>query len=94
MDAGFWYSIPQHLSKDVRIGSILRVPLGGRKVRGYVIGLDPDREGNLKEILGVSGEEPVFDAHLLQALRWAANHYVGPMSVLLDKSAPPPSPAS
>jgi primosomal protein N' (replication factor Y) len=92
VDAGFWYSIPQHLSKDVRIGSILRVPLGGRRVRGYVIGLDPDREGKLKEILGVSGEEPVFDADLLQSLRWAANHYVGPMSVLLDKAAPPTLP--
>ena len=92
MDAGFWYSIPQHLSKDVRIGSILRVPLGGRRVRGYVTGLDPDREGKLKEILGVSGEEPVFDADLLQSLRWAANHYVGPMSVLLDKAAPPTLP--
>jgi primosomal protein N' len=61
-------------------------------VRGYVIGLDPDREGKLKEILGVSGEEPVFDSDLLQSLRWAANHYVGPMSVLLDKAAPPTLP--
>lgn len=61
-------------------------------MRGYVIALDPDREGKLKEILGVSGEEPVFDADLLQALRWAANHYVGPMSVLLDKAAPPTLP--
>ena len=92
VDEGFWYSIPPHLSKDVRIGSILRVPLGGRRVRGYVIGLDPEREGRLKEILGVSGDEPVFDADLLQALRWAANHYVAPMAVLLDKAAPPTLP--
>lgn len=61
-------------------------------MRGYVTGLDPDREGKLKEILGVSGEEPVFDVDLLQALRWAANHYVGPLSVLLDKAAPPTLP--
>ena len=92
VDEGFWYSIPPHLSKDVRIGSILRVPLGGRRVRGYVIDLDQERDGKLKDILGVSGDEPVFDADLLQALRWAANHYVGPMSVLLDKAAPPTLP--
>ncbi len=92
VDDGFWYSIPPHLSKDVRIGSILRVPLGGRRVRGYVIGLDEERGGELKDILGVSGDAPVFDANLLQALRWAANHYVGPMSVLLDKAAPPTLP--
>jgi primosomal protein N' (replication factor Y) (superfamily II helicase) len=92
VDGGFWYSIPPHLRKDVAIGSILRVPLGGRRVRGYVIGLDAEREGKLKEILGVSGDEPVFDADLLQALGWAANHYVAPMAVLLDKAAPPTLP--
>ncbi|MEX0797663.1 MAG: hypothetical protein WD274_13330 [Acidimicrobiia bacterium] len=92
VDGGFWYSIPPHLRKDVHIGSILRVPLGGRRVRGYVIGLDPEREGKLKEILGVSGDEPVFDVDLLHALGWAANHYVAPMAVLLDKAAPPTLP--
>lgn len=92
MDAGFWYSVPSHLGKDLRVGSIVRVPLGGRRVRGYVVALHPQREGKLKDVLGVSGDSPVFDSELLEALRWASNHYVGPMSVLLDKSAPPTLP--
>lgn len=71
----------------------MRVPLGGRRVRGYVVEVDQDREGSLKEILAISGDAPVFDGKLLESLRWAAIHYVGPLSVLLDKSAPPTLPS-
>jgi len=73
----------------VKIGSIVRVPLGGRKTRGYVVELTADRGGNLKDLGAVSGVAPVFDANLLKALHWAAVHYVAPVSVLLDRSTPP-----
>lgn len=91
VDGGFWYSIPDHLRTDVRVGVRVRVPLGGRKVRGFVVDL-ANRDGNLKEILGVSGEVPVFDLALLKTLRWAAQHYVAPVSVVLEKAAPPTLP--
>jgi primosomal protein N' (replication factor Y) len=91
VDAGFWYAIPEHLKKDVGIGVRVRVPLGGRKVRGFVVEVG-EREGELKEILGVSGEVPVFDSALLKVLRWAAQHYVAPLSVVLEKAAPPTLP--
>jgi primosomal protein N' (replication factor Y) len=32
---------------------------------------------------------PVFDRPLLEALRWAAHHYVAPLAVMLERSAPP-----
>lgn len=43
----------------------------------------------LKPIAGVSGEVAVFDAALRDALVWAAHHYVAPVSVLLERAAPP-----
>ena len=67
----------------------MRVPLGGRKARGYVVELSAARGGNLKDLGAVSGAAPVFDAALLQGLLWAAIHYVAPVSILLDRSAPP-----
>ncbi len=91
VDAGFWYAIPEHLNRDVGIGVRVRVPLGGRKIRGFVVEVG-EREGDLKEILGVSGEVPVFDSALLKVLRWAAQHYVAPLSVVLEKAAPPTLP--
>lgn len=92
VDDGFWYSIPDHLSDSVSVGTIVRVPLGGRRVRGYVVDLASSREGKLKDLLGVSGDSPVFDRSLLKSLRWAATHYVAPVSVLLEKAAPPTLP--
>jgi primosomal protein N' (replication factor Y) len=92
VDAGFWYSIPAHLEADLKVGSIVRVPLGGRRVRGYVVDRKQDHPGKLKDVLAISGDAPVFDTDLLKTLRWAANHYVSPVSVLLDKASPPTLP--
>ena len=72
----------------------MRIPLGGRKARGYVVELAADRGGSLKDLGAVSGAAPVFDAELLQGLMWAASHYVAPVSILLDRSAPPNLPKS
>ncbi|MGD2042496.1 MAG: hypothetical protein PVJ28_02535 [Acidimicrobiia bacterium] len=89
VDDGFWYSIPDHLAADVSLGSIVRVPLSGRRVRGWVVDLVDDREGNLKDISGVSGSRPVFDEPLLKSLIWTARHYVSPVSGLLGRTTPP-----
>ena len=89
VDKGFWYSIPDHLADQIELGTIVRVPLSGRRTRGYVVEVVHERPGPLKAIAGTSGDYPVFDAKLLQALVWAANHYVAPLSVMLDRTAPP-----
>ncbi|MPZ51566.1 MAG: hypothetical protein GEU79_02335 [Acidimicrobiia bacterium] len=70
----------------------MRVPLGGRRVRGYVVGHAEEAKGPLKPIAGVSGDLPVFDEPLLGVLRWVSDHYVAPLSVVLEKSAPPNNP--
>jgi primosomal protein N' len=57
-----------------------------------VVARNKDHPGKLKEVLAISGDAPVFDPDLLKTLRWAANHYVSPMSVLLDKASPPTLP--
>ncbi len=89
VDEGFWYSTPRHLAPDLSVGSIVRVPLSGRRVRGWVVELSDDREGQLKEIAGISGLAPVFDADLLKSLIWAAHHYLAPVSTLLGRASPP-----
>lgn len=43
----------------------------------------------LKDLAGVSGEVPVFDAQLLRSLTWASIHYVAPLAVVLAKAGPP-----
>ncbi|HUG07480.1 MAG TPA: hypothetical protein VMP13_01070 [Acidimicrobiia bacterium] len=89
VDEGFWYSVPEHLGSDLFVGSIVRVPLSGRRVRGWVVELSDDREGQLKDIAGISGSAPVFDVDQLKSLIWTARHYVAPVSTLLGRSTPP-----
>jgi primosomal protein N' (replication factor Y) (superfamily II helicase) len=93
VDDGFWYSIPDHLDADLHIGSIVRVPLSGRRVRGWVVEFD-DREGRLKDIAGISGVAPVFDTDHFNGLLWTARHYVAPVSALLARATPPNLPRS
>jgi primosomal protein N' (replication factor Y) (superfamily II helicase) len=94
VDDGFWYSVPDHLVDDLAVGSIVRVPLSGRRVRGWVVELATHRDARLKDIAGVSGAVPVFTPDLLQSLLWTARHYVAPVSALLRRASPPNLPRS
>jgi primosomal protein N' (replication factor Y) len=89
VDNGFWYSIPASQEAIVGVGTMVRVPLGGRKVRGYVVEIGRREPGRLRPIAAVSMEPATFDRELLRSLTWAAHHYVAPVSVMLDRSAPP-----
>lgn len=71
------------------VGSVVRVPLGGRRVRGWVTSIRSESREGLKQIIGVSGAHPVFTDELLQTLRWASIHYVSPLAAMLPKAAPP-----
>ncbi|MDE0170409.1 MAG: hypothetical protein OXS29_13025 [bacterium] len=93
VDNGFSYRVPPALLDQVMVGSVVRVPLAGRRVRGYVVGLKTEDEASgarkLREVRSVSSTVPVFTEAMLPSLRWAAAHYVAPLAGVLAKSAPP-----
>lgn len=83
----------------MEVGSLVRVPLGGRTTRGFVVetGCEPplDRDSlfpaspPLKEVAAVLGGQPVFTPEMLPALRETARHYLAPLSAVLGRTAPP-----
>ncbi|NOY56120.1 MAG: hypothetical protein GXP34_09045 [Actinobacteria bacterium] len=85
VDEGFRYATDRPLP----VGSIVRVPLGRRVVRGWVVGAEPGEPSALKPIKALSAEVPIFTEDLLQTLRWAAHHYVAPLAALLRRAGPP-----
>ena len=91
LDDGFAYTVPEEAA-HVTIGSIVRVPLGGRRVRGWVVSFEeerPARVGKLRAIVTRSGDAPIFDETLLAILRWSAIHYVAPLAGMLPRAGPP-----
>lgn len=104
VDVGIWalnkgltYQVPEELAPALTIGSVVRVPLRNRRVRGWVIGLSrfdpapPEAEipGKLQSIAAVSGRGPVFDEALLQMARGLSRYYVHPLSSFLSLFTPP-----
>ena len=89
VDEGFWYSIPEPLADRVEIGSAVRVPLGGRRVRGFVVELESRPPDRLRDIAQVSGRSTVLTPGLVDSLRWASQHYVAPLGPMLARATPP-----
>ena len=93
LDDGFTYRVPPELAGQVEVGSLVRVPLAGRRVRGYAVGLEEGAPGldsaKLKDVRALSSPIPVFTPAMLPVLRWAAEHYAAPLAAVLAKTAPP-----
>ena len=87
----FDYSVPEDLVASVRVGTIVRVPLHGRSVRGWVVDADvaPDASvGRLLAISKVVGAGPPAD--VLELCRWTARRWAG-RPVALYRAASPPN---
>ena len=69
----------------MRIGTIVRVPLHGRRVRGWVLDADvaaPEVEGaRLRDVLAVVSAGPPPD--VVDLCRWAAWRWAGPLATFL-----------
>ena len=88
IDRAFDYAVPAALADRVEVGTIVRVPLQGRRVRGWVI--EPDSEPpagvRLVPLAKVSGVGP--DAGLIELCRWVAWRWAGRLATLLRLASP------
>ena len=82
IDREFTYLIPDRLidtlgGLSVELGTIVRVPLKGRKVRGWVtgIGVDPPPGVELQSVTKISGIGP--PGSVLALAEWASVRWVG-----------------
>ena len=93
VDDGFTYLVPTNM--EVRVGSRVRITVSGRKLKGFVTAVfdvPPGRE--LLPLRGVVGTVPSFDERTLPVMRWAASHYIAPLSTILKRTIPPNVPRS
>ena len=83
--------MPDALAAQVSVGTIVRVPLHGRRVRGWVTDADVDVPAidgvRLREIAAVVSAGPPPD--LVDLCRWAAWRWAGPSAAFLRAASPP-----
>jgi primosomal protein N' (replication factor Y) len=87
----FDWSLPHELEADVGVGTIVRVPLGGRRVRGWVLDAavaTPERDDTrLRDVTSVVGAGPAAD--VVDLCTWAAWRWGGPLATMLRAASPP-----
>lgn len=97
VDRAFDYLVPDELAEDLHIGTVVRVPLHGRRVRGWVLATDVTPEAEVSRLLPVravvSAGPP---ADVVDLCLWAAWRWAGPRASLLRVGTPsnivPPGP--
>ena len=89
----FDYSLPSQLldrfAGAVRVGTVVRVPLHGRRVRGWVLDADvvEPEATELREVLAVVGAGP--PPAVVDLCRWAAWRWAGPLASFLRAASAP-----
>ena len=94
LDKTFDYAIPDAWHADGRaerlaVGSIVRITLGGRRLRGWVteVGVDPPAGVEVLPLAQLTGMGPPSD--VLSLTRWAAWRWAGRTVHLLRAASPP-----
>jgi primosomal protein N' (replication factor Y) len=84
----FDYAVPEAMAASVDVGTIVRIDLHGRRVRGWVVELasEPPAGVALKPIAKVTGAGPPAD--VIELARWAAWRWAGHPAALLGTASP------
>jgi primosomal protein N' (replication factor Y) len=71
-------------------GRRVLVPLGNRRVTGYVLGLLPEEDVayKLREVIEFLDQEPLFPANLVPFFRWVARYYHYPLGEVIKTALP------
>jgi len=88
LDRTFHYSVPEPLRPRVRQGVRVFVPFGRRKVTGYVLGPAAHPGAELKDIIDILDDEPLFTSRELVFYRWIASYYLHPLGEVIKTALP------
>ncbi len=76
-DRTFQYRVPEALAGSLRFGHRVRVPFGGRRVTGFVVGFSQRQVvDNVKEIIELVDNRSFFREDQLDLARWIASYYL------------------
>ena len=89
LSRAFSYAVPSKLGSKVEVGSLVRIPLGGRRVRGVVVEFSDGPGDALEEISGLVIPVPLARPPLVELLDWISTRYVSPKGQTYARIVPP-----
>ncbi|MGH9897766.1 MAG: primosomal protein N', partial [Pyrinomonadaceae bacterium] len=91
----FTYKLPREMQEDACIGSRVLVPFGQKPITGYIVDLQRDLGGDLqiaereiKEVIELFDDEPLFSSEILELTKWIAEFYRAPWGEILRGALP------
>jgi len=86
----YTYQVSSALSPFVSSGKRVLVPFGQRKVTGYVLGIGTDvsEQKEIKAIIDVLDEQPLFPAEMIPFFQWIASYYMHPIGEVIRNALP------
>ncbi|KAF0221411.1 MAG: primosomal protein N' (replication factor Y) [Geobacteraceae bacterium] len=88
LDTTFHYAVPWSLAPFAATGVRVLVPFGKRKLTGYVIAAVAESGEEVREIIAVLDQEPLFTVGELEFLRWSAGYYLHPLGEVIKSALP------
>jgi primosomal protein N' (replication factor Y) len=85
----YTYAVPDALVPAAAPGVRVLVSFGRRRATGYVLGPGvPFEPKDIKPVLEILDEEPLFPATMIPLFRWAADYYKHPLGAVIQTALP------
>ena len=85
----YCYTVPAHLAASAGPGKRVLVPFGRRTITGYLIGPgEISAPTELKHILDVLDDAPLFPAAMIPFFKWIAGYYLHPLGQVIATALP------
>jgi primosomal protein N' (replication factor Y) len=85
----YTYRVPDPLRRFAAAGCRVLVPFGRRRVTGFILGSGQTTDGReIKPILDVLDELPLFPESMIAFFRWTADYYVHPLGEVIKCALP------
>jgi primosomal protein N' (replication factor Y) len=88
-EKNFTYAVPENLQQQIAIGKRVFVPFGNKKRTGFIVEIKPSCDlRDVKPIMEILDDEPIFDAGDLAFYQWTANYFIYPLGKALFEMIP------
>ncbi len=85
----FTYGVSENVSAFIAPGKRVLVPFGQRRVTGYILGtIDNAIEKDIKLILDILDDTPLFPESMIPLFQWSADYYKHPIGDVIKTALP------